>query len=124
LRSKCDPLNYGILRDKVIEYEEPLVPRIIDMLVRSGNDVFIEHAARIIPKCKVNYSNELLDILSEIRNPYALSLVCIVIGFIGDEEAIPFMIHKYNELKNTYPHETYEQGPLLALTELDARFYR
>ncbi|HYE83555.1 MAG TPA: hypothetical protein VEG39_15485 [Clostridia bacterium] len=43
LRSKCDTLNYNILRHKVLEYEEQLLPKIIEMLIRSGNDVFIVH---------------------------------------------------------------------------------
>ncbi|HYE83554.1 MAG TPA: hypothetical protein VEG39_15480 [Clostridia bacterium] len=62
--------------------------------------------------------------MDEIRNPYALSLVCIVIGFIGDETTIPIMHKKYLELKGIYPDENYEQGPLLALAELRARFYQ
>ena len=124
LRGKCDPINYTILRKKVLEHEEYLLPKIIQALIRSGNDVFIEHAARIIPRCKRNYLNNLLNILQEIRNPYAVSLMCIVIGFIGDEETIPIIYHKYIELKDQYPNEDYEQGPLLALAELNAQFYK
>ncbi len=124
LRSKCDPINYAILREKVLEHEEELMPKIVEMLISSGNDVFIEHAARIIPRCKVNYSNDLLHILKEIRNPYALSLMCIVIGFIGEEEVIPIIHHNYTQLKGLYMNENYEQGPLLALAELNARFYK
>lgn len=124
LRGKCDPINYNILRDKVLEHEDELVPKIVEMLIRSGNEVFIEHAAKIIPKCKTNYSNSLLQILDQIRNPYATSIACIVLGFIGDEEVIPIIHHKYIELKRLYPRENYEQGPLLALSELNVRFYR
>ncbi len=110
LRGKCDSINNTILRDKVLEYEEELVKRIIELLVRSGNDVFIEHAVSIIPKCKKSYLNNLMDILNEIRNPYTLSLVCIVIGHIGGEETIPVMHKKFLELKELYPKENYEQG--------------
>lgn len=123
LRGKCDPINYCILRDKALENEEQLMPKIIAMLVRSGNDVFIEHAARIIPKCRKNYSNDLLNILEEVRNPYAVSMICLVIGFIGSEEIIPIIYKKYHELKRLYPDDSYDQGPLLALLELRARFY-
>lgn len=124
LRGKCDPLNYELLEEKVLEKEEEMLPKIIDMVVKSRNDVFIEHVAKILPKCKKNYSENLLNILNNIRNPYALSLICISLGFIGDEEVIPIILNKYLELKKLYVDETYNQGPLLALYELKERLYK
>ncbi|WP_144674764.1 hypothetical protein [Desulfitobacterium sp. LBE] len=59
----------------------------------------------------------------EIRSPYASSLVCIALGFIADEDAIPVLMKKYNEFKSLYPQENYEQGPLLGLIKLNERFY-
>ncbi len=56
LRGSCDILNYDILHKKVLENEELLLPRIISMIKTTGNDVFIEHASKLIPKCKSNYS--------------------------------------------------------------------
>jgi hypothetical protein len=107
----------------VLEYEDILVPKIIEMLKTSLNNVFIEQSARILPKCRKNYSKELLEILDVIRNPYALSYVCIVLGCIGDEDVIPIIYNKYFELNRDYKDENYAQGPLLALYELNARFY-
>ncbi len=123
MRGKCDSLNYGILYQKVLENEDELLHRIIDMLVNSGNSVFIEHAAKIIPQCNKNYSKELLEILDNVRNPYAVSMICIALGFIANEDVIPIIYDKYFELKKTYKNESYAQGPLLALFKLKERFY-
>lgn len=38
-------------------------------------------------------------------------------------DIIPWMMDRYHEPRKAYPDETYEQGPLLALHELNARFY-
>jgi len=123
LRGKCDNLNYGILYQKVLENEDELLPRIIAMLVNSGNSVFIEHAAKIIPQCSKNYTKELLEILDNVRNPYAVALICVSLGFIANEDAIPIIYAKYFKLKKTYMNESYAQGPLLALYKLKERFY-
>lgn len=122
LRGTCDVLNYDIMHEKVLENEELLLPRIISMIKTTGNDVFIEHACKIIPKCKSNYSKEILKFIDEIRYPYTLSLICITLGFIGDEDVIPVMYDKYIELKKLYSNENYNQGPLLALYKLADRF--
>lgn len=123
MRGKCDNLNHGILQQKVLENEDELLPKIITMLVSSGNSVFIEHAAKIIPQCSKNYSKELLEILDNVRSPYAVSLICIALGFIANEDAIPIIYDKYFKLKKTFKNESYAQGPLLALFKLKERFY-
>jgi len=123
MRGKCDNLNYGILYQKVLENEDELLPKIIAMLVKSGNSVFIEHAAKIIPQCNKNYSKELLEILDKVRSPYCVSLICVDLGFLASEDAIPIIYDKYFELKKTYKNESYAQGPLLALFKLKERFY-
>lgn len=123
LRGRCDSLNYELLHQRVLEYEDELIPKMIKMLINSGNNVFIEHTARIISKCQRNYMNELVEILDKIRSPYAVSLICIVLGFIGDEQVIPIIYNKYLELKTLYKNETYDQGPLWGLYKLKERFY-
>jgi hypothetical protein len=45
LRGKCDVINYEILHQRVLEFEDELVPKMIKMLINSGNDIFIEHTA-------------------------------------------------------------------------------
>jgi len=121
MRGKSDNLNQHLLHQKILENEDILIPQIIEMLKTSGNDVFIENAVKVIAKTRINYCDCLYKILDNIRSPYALSLVCIDIGFLGNEHAVPFLIKKHRELKHLYENENYDQGPLLALIELRER---
>lgn len=57
-----------------------------------------------------------------IRSSYALSLISITLGFIGDEECIPILYEQFEEFKKSYKDENYEQGPLIGLLKLKDRF--
>ena len=122
MRGNCDSINYTFLHSKILEQEEILMPMIIEKLKTSVNDVFIEHTIKLIKKAEKNYLEELVEIFNDIRSPYALSLACIIIGFMGNESHIPLLLQKHSELKSLYPGENYEQGALLGLIELRERF--
>jgi hypothetical protein len=122
MRGKCDNLNHTLLHSKILEQEEVLMPMIIEKMKTSGNDVFIEHSMKLIKKAKNNYYGDLIKIIDDIRSPYALSLACIIIGFIGNESDVPLLLKKHAELKSLYPGEDYAQGALLGLIELRERF--
>lgn len=95
---------------------------IIEKLKTSGNNVFIEHSIKLIKKAKTNYCEKLVEMIDEIRSPYALSLVCILIGFLGSESDIELLLRKHAELKSLYRDHDHEQGPLLGIIELRERF--
>ena len=57
-----------------------------------------------------------------IRDPYARSMLCLVLGFRADSDAIPFLMHQVEIFEGQFPSETFDQGPVLALSELKARF--
>lgn len=122
LQGDCNVVNYEILHKKVLVFEDEIIPKIIKILINTDNDAFIEHASSIFTKCKRNYTNELIDILDDIKNLYAVSLICITLGFIGDEKIIPILYKKYLDLKDIAKNETYEQGALLGLKKLKERF--
>lgn len=52
LRGGCDTLCQEALRERVLEFEDVLVPRILAAYKRTLNDVFAENACRILVKCK------------------------------------------------------------------------
>lgn len=93
------------------------------MFKTSLNSMFIENTVIILANTKKNYTEALLKMLDEIRSPYAMSLVCITLGFIADEEAIPVLMKKFEYFRKLYPEENYEQGPLHGLVKLHERFY-
>lgn len=124
LRKKTDINNQGFLIKKALEHEETIIPMVLEKLIRSYHDIFIENSIRLLAKTHNDYTILLKEKYIEIRNPYVQSLVCLVIGFRGEEDTIPWMLDKFFELKKLYPAEIYDQGPLLALHELNSRFYQ
>lgn len=123
LRKGLDVINRPVLIEKALAVEAQILPMVVEKLVRSNHDTFIENAVRLLGRSKQDYSSLLLERYTEFRSPYVQSLVCIILGIRGPEDTIPWMLNRFNEMKNRYPDETYDQGPLLALYELNTRFY-
>ncbi len=64
----------------------------------------------------------ILQCYSDVYDPYARSMLCLVLGFRADPEAIPFLMQQVDFFEKRFPSETYDQGPLMALYEIRERF--
>ena len=117
-------INRGVLIKKALEFEEVLLPMVVEKLIRSYHDIFIENSIDLLAKSYKDYTPLLKEKYAEIRSPYVQSLVCLIIGLRGEEDTIPWILDRFFEMKKLYPGETYDQGPLLALHELNSRFYK
>lgn len=117
-----DGLNHELLKKKILAFSELAVSKIIKKLKENEDDLFVELGIRIIYESKIDCAEHLLKILDSISEPHTLSLVCLLLGFIGPKEAIQPVWNYYHFLREKYPEETYEQGPLLALYEFKERF--
>ena len=117
-----DPFNHPLLKKKILGYSSVAISKIIEKLKDNKDAVFVELGVRIICESKIDCSSELLRILDSIKDPYTLSTICLLLGFIGSKEAIQPVWNYYHFFRNAYPEKTYEQGPLLALCEFRARF--
>lgn len=124
LRKRIDGVNRVDLIKKALEFEEVLLPMVMEKLMRNNHDIFIDNSIRLLARSKKDYSPLLKEQHAEIRSPYVQSLVYLIIGFRGQEDTIPWMLDRFFEMKELYPGETYDQGPLLALHELNCRFYK
>lgn len=123
LRKSVDPVNRPVLREQALLYQDTVMPQVVAMLRTSLNDFFIETGIFLLVDCEHNYVGDLLAMYDSIRSPYTQSLICLVIGMRGEESVIPWMMEQYKTMRGKYLEENYAQGPLLALSELDARFY-
>lgn len=124
LRKRIDGVNRVSLIKKALEFEEVLLPMVTEKLMRSNHDIFIENSILLLARSKRDYSPLLKEHYAEIRSPYVQSLICLILGFRGEEDTVPWMLNRFFEIKKLYPGETYDQGPLLALHELNCRFYK
>ncbi|WP_373482803.1 hypothetical protein [Acetobacterium sp.] len=122
LRKKIDMMNRVELISKALEFEEVILPMVIEKLMRSNHHIFIENSMFFLAKSQRNGSPLLQEKYSEIRSPYVQSLICLIIGFRGEEDTISWMMDRFFEMKKMYPSETYAEGPLIALHELNCRF--
>lgn len=116
-----DPLNHSLLLSKINAFSGFIIPRIIEKLKDNDDDLFAEFGIIAIKNSKENYSTQLIKILPSIKYPYTLSLVCLVLGFIADKEAIQPTWDCFHFFRKEYPQEKFEQGPLLALLEFKER---
>ncbi|OQB22366.1 MAG: hypothetical protein BWY11_02083 [Firmicutes bacterium ADurb.Bin182] len=123
LRKNIEAVNRTVLINKALEFEAEILPMVAKKLVRNNHDTFIENAVRLLTWSKDDYTASLRERYSEFLSPYVQSVFCIVLGFRGSEDVIPWMMERFYEMKRRYPNENYDQGPLCALYELNARFY-
>jgi hypothetical protein len=122
LRKELNPTTVNILVNKLLKNENQIMPRVFEDIKRSGNDYFVEGAARLLIRSERNFSKELGDILPQIKYPYTKAVMCFVLGKIGEEEHIKMIYKMFVSLKKDYRDETYYEGPLLGLYEMRSRY--
>lgn len=122
MEQEPDPLNHRILKERILQFSNYTLPRIIERLRNNRNDAFAELAVQVIYESGVDCGVQLLEILDSIGDPYTSSLVCLLLGLIGPRDGIQHIWNYYHFFKGEYAHKTYNQGPLLALYEMKERF--
>jgi hypothetical protein len=88
MEQKPDPLNHWLLKKKILNFGEPAISEIIERLKDNRDDIFAELAISIIYESKIDSSSQLIGILDSTKDPYTLSLICLLLGLIGSREAI------------------------------------
>lgn len=116
--------NKGRLCKKILQHEEEICPLIQKKALTNKQDIFIENTLRFFLYSTKNYSNWILENYHNIDSEYLKSLLCLVIGFKGEKDSIPLLMKETERFEKSYPTESYEQGPLLAIQELMVRFYK
>ena len=117
-----DPLNQLKLKNKLLRYKRVAIPLIIQGLKKSQRDVFIELAIEVIHATGEDYSNEILGIIEHYqRDAYAVSLLCMLLGFYENNKSKKVLWDYYHYFKEYFFNETYSDGPLLGLEEMRAR---
>ena len=123
MRNNPDPLNHKPLIDRLVEQSAQSVPMILQELKEPQNDSFVELAVRILHRSGTNCSKEIIDIIKSGNNrtAYAISILCVLLGFYDNEYAEKLLWDYYHYMKFKYPNDTYSDGPLLGLIEIRER---
>ena len=69
-----------------------------------------------------NRSEWILQNYEAVREIYARSMLCLVLGFRADTAGIPFLMRQIERFEQQFPRDSFERAPLLALYELRAGF--
>ncbi len=122
IRRGFDPLNDALVRKKFLEYKEALSRFIIKELKVSKDDNFIETGVVLLLSSGMNFAEEVMDIVEHHRkDAYSVATLCLLLGFF-DHPKIPKLLWDYfHFFKTHFPRDTYCEGPLLGLCEIDRR---
>ena len=119
MSEEVDPLNYQKLKNKLLKHKESSIPLIINELKRPKSSAFIELSIGIIHASRINCSKEILDITQHNQiGAYAISLLCMLLGFYKDERSEKILWDYYHYFREHFYDETYSDGPLLGLIEI------
>ena len=118
-----DVLNENVLMERMLEFEEWIVPKLIDILKSNTNDFLVESCIKFIYNSKMEHTKQILDALPSIKVAHNLSMACLLLGLIGNKDAIKPVWDCYHFLKEEYPLKSYNQGPLLALSEFKEKLH-
>ena len=115
MRKKHDNVADPLFCKKAMTLEAEAAPLIVKRYKTSAQDRFIELAFRILAKADKKYAEQLFREYKEIRNPYAQAMACLLFGEQAMEVAVPLLMQEYKRFKQSYPNESFNQAPLLAL---------
>ena len=115
MRKNHDNLADPVFCKRALMLEAEAAPLILKRYKTSAQDRFSELAFRVLAKADKKYAQQLFREYKEIRNPYAQSMACLLFGEHEMEEAVPLLMQEYKRFKQSFPEESFNQGPLLAL---------
>ncbi len=119
MRQSSDSLNHVKLIDKLLGFKDESIPMLIDELKQPQQVDFIEIAIKVIHRSGNDYSNEILEIIKfHQRDAYAISQLCMLLGFYENKESEKLLWNYFYFFKEHFRHETYSDGPLLGLIEM------
>ncbi len=113
----------SILINRLLENESAVMPLIKKRALTTMQDHFIECCIRFMNMCEENPCNWITENYNEFKSEYLKSMLCLVLGFRGDEAMLPFLMSETDRFSKFYPKESFEQGPLLSVSELAYRLY-
>ena len=115
IRNDYDVVNRDRLCKKALTMQAEVMPPLLRRFKTSLQDSVTETAVYILSYADREYVDQLIEMYSEIRSPYAQSMACLALGVQKREDTLPFLLREYERFKREYPAELYCQGPLLAI---------
>ena len=115
------PMNLSVkelLRRKILSDEVNTLPLIKEKCIKNVFDIFIENAVNIFIRCDDDCSDWIIDNYNLFRSEYLKSMLCLVLGFKGRVDLIPFLMSETARFEKEFPNDSFDRGPVLAVGEL------
>lgn len=123
MRKRMYGINRNMLLTRLLENEEMVLPFIMERALTNRQDVYIENATEFFLRCEADISGWILENYDTFKSEYMKQFLCLVLGFKGDTEVIPFLMNEVIRFEKYYPDKDYNQGPILGLQEIGYRFF-
>ena len=122
LKRGPDHLNVTLIRKKFLVYRESMIPMLLQELKFTQDDSFAELAVDLLHVSKQDCSSEVIELIERYqRDGYIVSMLCLLLGFYDHPKIPKLLWDYYHYFKAYFPTETYSDGPLLAIYEIDER---
>ena len=115
MRKELNGRNRDLLQRRMLENEDLLTEMIKKRALTNMLDDFVESATHFFINCQADPCPWIIENYDRMRNPYTQSMMCLVLGFRGDESHIDFLLKQAYDLMNKFPEESFDQGPIVAL---------
>ncbi len=122
MRKPLSGLNRALLRKKILQHENEILPFIQSRALNNRQDIFIENTYYFFLYSQNNYCDWIIQNYNVFKSEYLKSLLCLVLGFRGDVSLIPMLMAETERFERDYPLESYEQAPIFAVQELAIRY--
>jgi len=111
LRQTQPPVVRKAVREKLLKREMEVLPEIQRMILKAFNDNTIENCVRFMTKCETDCTEWIMRHYDDVRDPYARSMLCLVLGFRASTDVIPFLVQQVDAFERQFPDKSFEQGP-------------
>lgn len=119
MNQNLDTINHVLFMEKSLKYKGTFIPILFDELKKPKDDAFIELAIRIIHRTRIDYSNEIINLIkTNLNQAYQISQFCILLGFYPNAESEQILWNYFNYFRENLPNQPYQDGPLLGLIEI------
>lgn len=119
MRKELDGCNGEVLRDRLLKFESSMTPMIREKILTTKNERFIDNAAFFFIRGEKDPGQWILENYADVQDPFARSMMCLTLGFWGEEKYTDFLVAEEERFSREYPGKKLEQGPLIALYMLE-----
>lgn len=124
MRQSAASVDRHFLLHRLFSMEGAVIGPIKRRVLTTMLDEYIAIATRFLAACTEDVTGWIREQYGHVRSPYMQSMLCLVLGIRGDLSQVPFLFNQVERFEREFGETQYNQGPLLALSELEERFGR